>query len=61
MDDIKVAYKKVVLQLHPDRVRSGDDAARERAQDGFIRVQLAYEVLRDPERRRLYDQGRLVQ
>lgn len=46
-DEIKKAYKKLAMKYHPDR-NSGDDTQ-------FKKIQEAYEVLSNPEKRKQYD------
>jgi curved DNA-binding protein CbpA len=58
---IKTSYKAAALRLHPDKHAAADEATQRRAAERFRRLQLAYETLRDTDRRRAYDQGRLVQ
>ncbi len=48
-DDIRAAFRKLAAQYHPDVNKSPD------AVDRFVAIQQAYEVLRDPRRRREYD------
>jgi molecular chaperone DnaJ len=48
--DLKAAYRKLALQFHPDR-NPGDKAAEE----NFKEAAEAYEVLRDPQKRQIYN------
>ncbi|MFZ5428112.1 MAG: DnaJ C-terminal domain-containing protein [Thermodesulfobacteriota bacterium] len=50
-EDISKAFKKLARQCHPD-LNPGDCAAETKFKD----INEAYEVLRDPEKRKLYDQ-----
>jgi len=52
--DIKKAYRKMALQWHPDKHTGEDEKAT--AQKKFQEVAEAYEVLSDPEKKRIYDQ-----
>lgn len=49
-DDIKRAYRKLAMKYHPDR-NPGD----KEAEDHFKEAAEAYEVLRDQEKRQVYD------
>jgi len=47
-DQIRQAYKKLVLKYHPDKNQDIDDAI-------FKKIQTANEVLSDPKKRRIFD------
>jgi molecular chaperone DnaJ len=51
-DAIKKAYRRLAMKHHPDRVAPGE---KEAAEEKFKEITEAYEVLRDPERRAVYD------
>ncbi|KZT27814.1 DnaJ-domain-containing protein [Neolentinus lepideus HHB14362 ss-1] len=55
-DDIRRAYKKAALKTHPDRLGPNITPAEKAvAEEQFRRVNHAYEVLNNPENRRIYD------
>jgi len=47
--EIKKAYRRLVKDAHPDKNKAPD------AQDNFVKLTKAYDLLSDPERRRMYD------
>jgi molecular chaperone DnaJ len=51
--EIKSAYKKLAKEHHPDMVKDTDKAAAEKR---FKEINEAYQVLSDPQQRKMYDQ-----
>ena len=49
-DDIKKAYRKLAMTYHPDRNGGSKDA-----EERFKEITEAYDVLRDPQKRAMYD------
>ena len=51
-EEIKKAYRKATLEWHPDKHPGNKDI-----EEKFKQIVLAYEVLRDPEKKAAYDLG----
>lgn len=51
--EIKQAYRKLAREHHPDMVKDGDKAMAEKR---FKEVNEAYQILGDPEKKKMYDQ-----
>jgi len=52
-DEVKAAYRKLVMQHHPDRV---PHEQKKEAEEKFKEISEAYAVLSDPQKKKLYDQ-----
>jgi DnaJ homolog subfamily C member 2 len=61
-DQIKTAYRKLVLLYHPDKRNGGDekktDKQLKQEKKLFLQLQAAYEILSNPEKRRQYESTR---
>jgi molecular chaperone DnaJ len=52
-DEIKTAYRKLARKYHPDMNREQD---KKHAEEKFKELSEAYEILIDPQKKRIYDQ-----
>lgn len=55
--EIKTCYRKAALKWHPDRHSASNKETKELAEKTFKEIGDAYDLLMDPVRRPLYDQG----
>lgn len=56
-DEIKKAYRKLAMKYHPDRWANGSDEEKKNAEQKFKEIAEANEVLSDPQKRQMYDNG----
>ena len=54
MKQIKRSFRELAMKLHPDR----SQLSKEEAQDRFVEISEAYQILTDPNERRMYDEDR---
>jgi len=55
--ELRSAYRKLAMKWHPDKCGSGSSGGSEAAKARFHKIQAAYAVLSDPNKRILYDVG----
>lgn len=60
-DEIRAAYRRRALVLHPDRQLGKPESKRAEMAAEFAALLRAYETLRDPDMRALYDAGELAE
>ncbi len=55
-DELKKAYKKLVIKWHPDGFVNASEDKRKEAEEKMKDINEAYDVLKDPKKRAQYDQ-----
>ena len=55
--EIKQAYKQRCMQWHPDRLVNANDDEKKLAETNFKQLGEALEIMEDPMKRKLYDEG----
>lgn len=59
--EIKKKFKEITAILHPDVNKNKTDEEREIINNQFMEVQEAYEILKDPDKRKQYDSNLKIQ
>jgi len=54
-DEIKKAYRQLALTCHPDKMGHLSEKEQAKVAENFVKIQEAYEILSDPQKRQLYD------
>lgn len=55
--EIKLAYRKLAMRYHPDRTVNLPEQERQEAEAKFKEIQVAYDILTNPEKQRAYLEG----
>ena len=58
-NELKDAFKKLSLALHPDKQLRATEEERVKAEEKYHQVQKAYDILTEPATRQSYDKARL--
>jgi len=56
-EEIKKAYRKLAPKYHPDKNNSGTEEEKKQAEKMFKEVNEAYQVLSDPKKKQMFDNG----
>lgn len=55
---IKIAYHKLILKFHPDKYPNNISCNEKKIrEEQFIKINEAWDILRDPEKRKIYDKN----
>lgn len=55
-EEIQKAYRKLARKYHPDLHADADEKEKKKAKENFQKIQQAYDVLSEPDKREMYDQ-----
>lgn len=55
--EIKLAYRKLAMRYHPDRTVNLSEQERQEAEAKFKEIQVAYDILTNPEKQKAYLEG----
>ena len=56
-DEIRKKYRSLAKKFHPDKWTNGSESEKNEAEQKFKDIAEAYEVLSDPQKRQMYDNG----
>lgn len=60
VDEIKKAFKKMAIQCHPDKCRNDSDDVKAEKEEKFKKLNEAYTILSDTEKKARYDQFGII-
>lgn len=57
IDEVNKAFKKLAVKWHPDKFATASEEERKQAEEKFKDISEAHNVLSDPQKKELYDNG----